>query len=277
MKIEYTGGVHRRLFESFADFLSYCERPDAGTGCSRKLDTRNPPWCGTKDWDGAMLLAREGWREGMEKVQNLLAKIESVTGSMALRPEPVWDVCGGAVDVGRFCSGEPENMIEFQDVEIPAAGKVVSLIVNGCVSGGHSTDLIIKKGTVALALVDALENAGRRVEVTVCFNHGKWEAVIPLKASSEHVEMDRLAFMLAHPSTLRRLIFHCMEQEPDASVRQAIGVTSQGYGMPGKTAMHADILIPENLYSSSSGSDDKALAWVMDELKRQGVEVEKVS
>ncbi|MBK7037860.1 MAG: hypothetical protein IPH42_16340 [Bacteroidetes bacterium] len=123
------------------------------------------------------------------------------------------------------------------------------------------------------ALVDALEYAGHRAEV-ICNvaasrnqydrdghnkENGWFEVDVKVKPSDQPVELSSLAFCLAHPSMLRRIVF---------SVEELVGWSDYAdrYGYPAEATEKGDIYIKEIF--SGLVSNDEAISWVLLELEK---------
>jgi hypothetical protein len=114
-----------------------------------------------------------------------------------------------------------------------SVARVVRILVNGTVTHMTPTASIMHRGAALVAAIQYLEDCGLRCEVELGFctrayanayadetGRSVWkknvtainEAYIPVKSAGQSIDEDRFAFMLAHPSVLRRLIFRLWEQ-----------------------------------------------------------------
>lgn len=216
-----------------------------------------------------MKLAREGWAEGRAEVEAARAHFAQVVGSKARRTVLSHSVAGFSPDVGAFLQGEPENMFAREDIEVETVGKIVHLVVNGTASAAISSKEIIKRGALIVALVDALEASGFSVEATLTF-HGKiggveTEQFIPIKSAGEPVEIDRLAFCIAHPSCFRRLGFSCWEHDAAYMAK----CYYSGYGRCAESNEKGDIYVPSS--DLTYITDGEASAWVKSHLAPLGI------
>lgn len=272
-------------FKDYADFLAYAA-PESPTmsNSSRREEKRERrggmPWAGTENFEQAMDLAEKGWPDGLAMIESLTAQIEKYSGSYVKKPEIQWDVAGDFADAGLFVTGVPECMGFFTETIAPGAGKVLRILANLSTSCGVSTDAMMRRGAAAVALADALENAGRSCEIIVAtdqrYNGDTLINLVPVKRAGEAIELDRLAFILAHPASYRRLFFSSWEQE-DKSWRDSIGIYGcGGYGMPcNYEAKEGEFDITMPCMSLYQQRDDAAiLQWIKEELVRQGCEVE---
>lgn len=262
----------RRDFDSFADFVTAAETgaselPDSGRS---SRDSRS--WSGTDSFDECITLARNGWQGGRDDVEAMRQDIQA-RGDSRIADAVVYDVAGDEADVDRMLSGEPEFMRRFESVEVPQSGRIVKVVVNITASGSVKRDNYIRRGAAALVLIDALESAGLRCEVVIAERcegiGGTFYATAVVKRAQDSVDVDTLAFAVAHPSVLRRLIFSLMEQG-DKAQRDAWNVTSARYGHPreldetDRGNVYLPALLPENDFNTIR----EARAWIAREVAR---------
>lgn len=272
-------------FEDFTDALRYAELDvdtKIGGNASRAEEDGRDRWSGTKDFPSALRLAREGWPEGHDHVAQFAKRID-VSGRIT-KPEIIYDVTGdGGIDMGRVMAGIPESMMDWEETdevrESRMHGKIVHIGFNFCVSAGVERKIIERRGAVVLALCNALETAGRRVEITAqygsslaSFGAGDdgFEIYIPLKSPSYQPQEDQLVFALAHGSMLRRIGFSLVPQCGENGQSASRG----GYGSPSDVPF-GDIYIPGALYGNPDwNSDAAAVRWMERMLREQGIELE---
>jgi hypothetical protein len=179
----------------------------------------NQHFFGTATFKEAVKLAREGWREGVERVQEIRATVSSAIQSIVSRRADSigYDVFGEYVDVGLFVTGDPE-CFGVRVSEDSLSKSVVRINVNIGVSGSVSHRAIFARGAAAIAAIDVIESTGRRVEVygvDGSLKHGGnrlHEIQVLLKSASQPLDIDRLVCALCHPSTLRRFCFSVAEK-----------------------------------------------------------------
>lgn len=208
-----------REFDNVTEYLAYLNSNEPARGVYAEHDGRGQAnFFGTPDYASAERLVETGWADGAKKVADRREQFDAfLTAAKAAKASRWdWEVTGHFIDVGRYLSGEPEVFgTEFDDGESNAA-RVASIRLNSCVSASVSTDAIIARGVTTLVAVDLLESCGIRCEVILSqatkadyvANHN-----IVVKKPSEPVDVDRLAFWLAHPSAFRRFGFKAMEIE----------------------------------------------------------------
>jgi hypothetical protein len=236
-------------------------------------------WFGEgQSFDDAKKLALQGWENGRKLLDQYSTAIRQHVCSKIVRPVPLWDVTGDFVDIGCFMSGVPECMVRTEEEEAPAGfGRIVRVSLNTGASSNVSPEAMMGRGAAVLALVDALELAGRRCEVWLHTCHegsagekSQLEMKVPLKAAGDPVDLETLAFALAHPATNRRFRFANVENDPDEAIVKWYG-TNASYGHPhAPMSEEYDISAPGMLCTTDS---ETILKWVFTELLRQGVEL----
>jgi hypothetical protein len=117
MITETIGTTIRRTYDSLSDFADYAENFSSEVTTGRE----SPHWAygepGHFGNDAAFRLARDGWQSKQDEAINIAEEaIREIETEMDIdRWEPVWDVTGGAVDIGQYLAGEPECMMEYPD------------------------------------------------------------------------------------------------------------------------------------------------------------------
>lgn len=203
-------------FDSFDAFVEQAISSKDKWAASR---TGSEDFTGTKTFDDAVTLARNGWPDGTKKILALRASMDGAVRSLvnARASTYSYDMSGEFVDVGRFLSGEPECFgIEVQDFGNISA-PIVKIVANIGASGCVSTDALFMRGASIVAAIDILESLGRRVEVWMAkgskhYSKKQHEIYVMLKQANQPLNIDRVAFAIAHPATLRRFCFSVMEQ-----------------------------------------------------------------
>lgn len=210
-------------------------------------DTARPDWHGTQSWAAARELAESGWYEGgstlelaIERIRPQVGKAISVNNRLQFlhtcnRP--------GVLDVGRYATGNPYMMIS---PTFTATTPIVRIAVPAIWVNWMSAQDILNYGAIAATVCDVLMSAGYGVEIVAVAGWGRkngsyvvTETV--LKRSTEQLDVEDVAFGIAHPSMSRRFIFASGEQHPFAS---EIGcVQYGGYGGYGSqwSGTNADI------------------------------------
>jgi hypothetical protein len=238
-------------YEEYIDFCINCQPHPERSGCYQtSRDNGRPQWHGTDNFEHAARLEREGWPEGCQKMANIVAKLDLKQSGDIMVPQPIMDVSGDYVDVATFIQGVPECMVRWEEVETQK--RIAKILFNGSVSGGVSVDAIQWKGATVLALIDRLEATGIRVEldiinISVSHRDERDSTLYTVKKAQDSLHIDRLAFHLVNPSSLRRFNFACCEnKEPWICERMDY---QHGYGSPGNPSPRQrkgyDLIVPE--------------------------------
>lgn len=228
---------------------------------------------GTETWKEAVALAATGDVEGAARIEKLAARLR-VTSSV-MRPMPVRSKRGGRLSMAAYLSGHPAPYVKL--TASPAIrdgrGPVVRIVVNASASYMVTTSVLARRGAAIVALAEAIEKSGRRVEIETVIGvkgRGTGRAVfrIMVKRADRPINLPHLSFAIAHPAFLRRFGFSATERLPEGMSRYG-----GSYGMP------ADVPIPEgSLYfgrmlggESDWVSDDRAVDYVRRTAEEYGV------
>jgi hypothetical protein len=248
-------------------------RQDVQDRSSRQADRDKIEWNGGMTWEQALHAGRYGWPEGTQRIIDLADRIEEqVSQRLPLSGMELMEH-GGDVDVASYLSGQRECMWEWTDSggKQPVVRLTANLAVNFTVSAANI------HGTLALvvALADALETVGRRVEIELLLGISGGARTVLIRCDLKHADepLDRaaLAYALGHASVLRRLGFSIMEQLPERW-RQALGIPGPyGYPVRAPQDLHGDVHV--ELEDAAKLGAIRGYDWVLKKLRQQGVEV----
>ena len=93
------------------------------------------------------------------------------------------------------------------------------------------------------------------------------EVDVVLKKHDQALDLSQLAFCLAHPAMLRRIMFSINELSGWADL------SNGSYGSPYEATNKGDLYIDE--INTGKVSDGEAIAWLVDKLESLGVEMRK--
>lgn len=266
-------------FDSWGPYVDLAEHGETNmpltTQGSRESDRGG--WAGTSSFEEALELVINGWPDGEKKTRMLSRGLFAHVSHLIERQNVIYDVEGNGIDVAKYLNNEPECWQRFETELTDGPGhRLVRLMFNFSVSGGVSTNVIMARGAVIAALIELLEYAGHRVELTAIqsiqrgSNYG--ELRVRVKEFSQNLDMGRVVFALAHPSMLRRLAFSVWERSLNGMERSKLGIGTH-YGFPcDSLGDRGDIYVGKALLGAVQWEDEKqAERWIMDELKKQGV------
>ena len=278
-------------FDSVGELLDWNSSPYKHVWkYSKCSDTSSRGFAGTHSYGEADKLARDGWVEGAKKIKHYMdtffdrvsSKVQTTDIHRGIEP-------GIMFDVGAFCAGAPDCWLtEEQRIVDGLGNRVLTMNVHVTASASVSASTISARGGAIVATVQALELAGYSVEVnavhkvtSVNARYGHYpqeqnwnqETHIRLKASDQPINLDELAFVIAHPSMLRRILFRTIERCQD---RELCKKLSYNYGYPTDVAEahQGDIYFPKMHAKTIDWLDDAtALKLIFKLLAEQGVDL----
>jgi hypothetical protein len=266
---------HRHDFKDFADYIAAADDATLRRWPTDFLTTsdfvvRNSK---TATFDEAIRLARYGWPEGRERLVAGMAT--AATMLPAIAPARYLDVGGAYPIVPLACAGDPMNMINLGDTNA-AARPIVRIIANCGRLMNVPTSYIENWGIALLSHIDRLEQTGFSVELTLAnksessrASSTTYSCRVIAKRAGEPLELDRLAFMLAHPAYLRRLNFVLRTHFDDLRY-------SFGDGMGHTTSIPRSEIERGQIYIAHAEEENDALAdlrsaldWIERQIERQ--------
>lgn len=269
-----------RKWNSLSEFVDYTEGPCDLADAARHSRFSTESFSGTRDMAHAEELAFN-WREGVERINKVRARI-ALANQRNRKRAVSREVGPGVLSMGHYLSGHPQPYVclEDDDRQAKGKGKVVRILVNIQASAMVDTETIERRGAAMLAAIDALEQSGRRVELTLVAaivgkRGGRSEYYVTLKKAQQKLNLNSVAFAVAHPSMLRRFVFAAQERE-DQAYRNRFGISlTGGYGRPTNVESdHADIYLGRMFGSEVEFHSDKAASdWVAQTLEAQGVKI----
>ena len=227
--------TYHRDFASWYDFVT-CVRDHAPVWPDKHQESRekgNRKWAGTASLDEAINLALTGWPDGRKLLSEVAALIPP-------KPQVVetwaFDVAGSHPSVPMYCAGDPACMMTDLTPDQRASKPIIRIDIGKDTSWTTDSKAIMLRGAAALSLANELERQGQSVELRIVGSsrsHGwkktpktfRWSVVF--KPAGQPLDLDRAAFALAHPATLRRLGLALYEQHADLHAD-----FHPGYGSP---------------------------------------------
>lgn len=271
-------------YPSWIEFVDAAEFGDTDMVESERSsrNTSNDGWSGTRSFQQAVELARGGWKDGMSRINQTIETLHPI-GHNAKLEIAMARMGPGTLDMGRHAMGHPEPWMVFQETEEynHGTGKIVTILYSMSASAYVTAGELFRKGAAVCSLINNLEANGRRCEIVLTGGalggfHSAFKIgfTVMVKRPDEPLDIDRIAFSIAHASSFRRLGFSIFELAP-MELREKIGVKKYGgYGMPSSVRLPADIFVPESSGYDSDFRDAKSIdAWVQKHLEAQGVKL----
>ncbi len=287
--------VYVKRYESVTRFIDHVSGPMPeeatengyrGQEESQNVEYNDRGWTGTRNFGEAIELARKGWPEGRQRAEKLIVELQDQIKGWELIREIVYDVEGLALDVGRFVNGEPEMWMTLVDTDEERETwqpSILRITCNISASGAVGTDTFMARGVAVLALVSLLEARNVRCQIEIVDGTRGSDSVtnfhiVTIKEASEPIQLDQIAFMMAHPSVLRRLFFRAMEYDPVEIRKACMNFRSTSYGTPEDLPEeYRGEVYCGRMFSSRDWDSSFTVAWIKQQLKAQGFTIEEVS
>lgn len=268
---------HRlEVFDSLHEIVDYAKaNPLSERKSSDEQSDSRTEWAKSATLDEAVTMAHTGYREIRPNVEALMEVMEErLAERFGDRFVTQYAVAGGAVDIGKFVTGEPECMIEWVSEPAASMGRVVKVAVAGTASASIDPEDMIRRGTAVVALLDTLHKLGVGVELwwdsTITGRDSRdHSTVVRLHDSSNPLDIDDLMWAVCHPSMLRRITFGVQERSETAKAQGVGG----GYGTPanmGITKVNDFDVTIEKLQNGSGDIVKNPLAWVISTVEGLG-------
>ena len=260
-------------FDSWGDYLAHVSQTPTSPREMSKDNTFS--FTETASYEQAMQMANEGWASAEADARKLSNAIMRRVGSVVERDEELFDVEGQGIDIGLFNSGLPEHWVRYEQHFQEAPGPIVRIVFNAAASGGISTRSMISKGAAVAGLIECIELSGKSVElwmaIVISAGYEALELRVKVKDAGQPLDMGRVMFALAHPSSLRRLGFRVVE------LSQHKNWSAANYGFPADIADgrdKGDLYIAKSYYGEPQWTDEQeTIKWVIETLRSQNVTV----
>tara|TARA_Y100001951_G_C11296461_1_gene275990 strand:+ start:1049 stop:1873 length:825 start_codon:yes stop_codon:yes gene_type:complete len=255
-------------YGSFVDYVDYCKNAErTGEWRDQNSSTKNSTdesWDLGAGYEGAFDLAYTGWREGCERFAGKIMDAY-VSGKVeSLQPMDNYEasVAGFHVLMGAVMTGSPCNMLSVEE----GGGHVPSPAVTINIGYGFVwtavADHIANWGAAICLLIQELENKNRPVRLNlVALQKGDKDdskTTVQLKRAGEPLDIDKVAFALAHPAALRRIWFKWLE---------ASGAPRKGFEGYGTPCTAPEVHIPA-IYTIDKGDQSKHCTNMDDAIAR---------
>lgn len=229
------------VFDSYNEFVRY-NRDRQNTALSADIESnaryRIDFYGDIPNLEAGIALAEKGLlKEGIAAIDAAKVKMAEVARDIdAFKSVPYQDVSGAYVNVADYLSGVPECMTDYRIDPTTQSMPTVSLVIACAVLGGVPSDSIAARGRTLVALIDAIQAAGKTVELWADMtsngsNYGTKHTArfsIKLKSASAPLDVATVMYAMTHPSFFRGLGFNTRHTLP-SNWKRALGVGA-GYG-----------------------------------------------
>jgi len=215
------GCAFNREFESFQEVIDTAKYSEANSG-----HTSVPLFSGKankSEWRGGFsglseykAFVNAGWPEGGRKIREAIGSL-TVPGVRSIRRQPVWSSEGDDIEIQKVYNGELDTAWRTT-TRVQRQGGVshVRVVVNDTMNGDHDADDALWRGAVGCVLVDALEEAGYRVELSL-YDYAKGTyvgdgpskslAITRIKGFDEPLDINKVAATACNAGFLRVAMF----------------------------------------------------------------------
>lgn len=241
----------RKVIDKFAslyEMTRYAETNPHTTSSSNK-DTEWIDKGRTKSLADAVKFADEGWQDARPQIDAVLAKVQEQVGERFSQVTRVQiGLAGGGVHMGRYLAGRPDCMVGFRRQPSTRHGRMVRVVYDFGANGSTDANEMLKRGAIVAVLIDTLATLGLSVELvgetTVKVgDKGTHTTLVTLHDAREQLDINALAYAVAHPSMLRRLTFAVREMSQFGE--RTISSNGHGRSVPITMAeeLQADVVI----------------------------------
>lgn len=201
--------------------------------------------------------------------------IDKILGNVVKKSSLYNSVVGFQPNVPNFLKGIPTDMIA--EKQNKKSQKILNIVINVTVSARVRAEDIIKAGAYYYTVIDLLEKSGYRCNVYSMANFETYSdngyMLVKVKTDREPFNKEKVAFVIAHPSFLRRINFKWTEScnckgEP----------TDDSYGRPITDDMKIKNVLSKELKADfivwSMQEDYKVdIEKIIEKLKKQGIKI----
>jgi len=271
-------------FNDLQSLLDYANKPCEVKKSRRASITEEPSkrWDLNTDLPQSLELMQSGWKEGAEKVSDFHGEISGAQSTDYIPlPEMVPSELGEMIEPSEYFAGNPECFYHMDVVERKMPVVKIGLILS--IAGGYNSKDLINRGVAMLGLVDLIEKNRINTELWGVFhfqhagrnNGASLLYEVCIKPSNTPFDIDRLAFICAHPAFFRRIIFCAMEQEnKETRMLHDIGDCGRGYSYPSNYSSKDYDLIPD--YDPDSFKDTaSANKWIKKNAIKAGIQIDE--
>lgn len=246
-------------YDNIPDLLQYFEEFKERDGGSTKPPDKS--WDMGAGWEGALKLAKTGWKQGTAEIMSKVKEIKNMDCSE--KGGFMWDVTGEILDIGSFCAGDPEHWLQPMDIDTQP---VYRICVNICCSCNVTAKQFANRGAAVIALVDKLQESGGIVELDVVmvdespegYGHDKSRSIESLELwhhfGASPLDVDMASFAIGHPAYFRRLSFAAIE----VATRATTGCGGYGHvsDLPQAEAEKYDVYLYGGFSRSGNGIEE---------------------
>lgn len=221
--LTYNGDKTEGVY-TLSEFLAACEGNAVNPKNQKALDQhrarKDDSWLGIKDevqpgetsHQTTCRLIRDGWRNGVDLMQEVASQIDLPT-PRAVRRTQRWMAQGDDVDMQQIWNGNLDRAWRGTQRDYRNGPQRIRLLIDAIDSGGVEAKDMRWRGVAALKLADALTEAGYSVQIESAIHapdssdeKKRFTARIIVKEYTQPVDLLTLAATSALPAFFRSLI-----------------------------------------------------------------------
>ena len=192
-------------YESTTEIFNHIK----GSPWDEEQSTRFNPY----SWDETLQHLTKGW-SGSKALKVASDKISEMRDHSGTTTE--FDVTGDFIDIGDYLTGVPECWGSM--IEDPKPLLKLSIMIEAGVGGSRSSSEIENRGAAILAMIDAFREKGFFLDITINSScdgmDSRRDRQVQLNFDTANgYSRDLLAFCVAHPCFLRRIVFAIRHKE----------------------------------------------------------------
>lgn len=260
-------------FDNNYDLSDFLKNTPAIQNRNDRSTSADYSFTGTNSFEEAIEKSMYGDEQLSEKIKKIIQTIDVSNDDLVnkIKMEYENSVVGFMPNVPNYLIGSPNSMINSKRKMIK--NKIINIYVNQSVSWKVSKDDIINQSSKIVAAIDYLERQGYRCNLfsgaLVQGGDSVVGPIVKIKNDRTPLNVNTMAFQLAHPSVLRRLSFKYMEIIPRRDL------THSGYGTVLSDKEKISKIVKETinvdkLIVFTIGSEEGKVADVVEQLKKGG-------
>lgn len=209
-------------FESMNELLDTINnRPNNEEMKNEDASTSNSyEFSGTRSYEEACDLAKYGYDKILPQIKLEMVKNQKTMNEIYAKKHFIYKnhPIGFIPHVPNAIVGLPDSMITTEKLNMKTkVCNIVYLMDGNC---GTDKNLWLTAGPVMLTAIRYIEKSGIRVRLHTCFmnsySDGTYNtAIVKIKDYGEELNLQRIAFPIAHPSMFRRIGFKQIETVPN--------------------------------------------------------------
>ena len=240
-------------FTTINEFYKFISERETKEGFCKKgreasKSSGTPGWYGTKNWEECIDLLKNGWEDGGKTITQKLKDVSKVDCKDTVVKQ-LFDVVGFQASVPRYLQGIPTSMINQK--RVVQKQKVVTISKSVAFTANFTANDIIEESVKCLRIIKKIEAQGIRcnlniINITKNFSGEAICVKVRIKNANERLNIGKLAFLVAHPSVKRRLLFRFVEvfDETNRSWFPDYGVSVMDKKSLDKYAEKGEIILP---------------------------------